>query len=89
MTTPTIHSEQSDSGTIRPEANAAGGSAATLTLVYWLASRFLFHGQVPAEVSGFIYMGLPWIGAYVGAVVSRRRRVASGKVITSRQPTET
>lgn len=65
---------------VRPEATAAGGSAATLTLVYWLLSAFVFHGEVPPEVSSFVFIGLPWLGAYVGAVMARRRRLKTGRV---------
>jgi hypothetical protein len=55
------------------QANAASITAATVGLVLWMLESYLFHGAVPAEVAGFVILGVPWLSGRVAAELAYRR----------------
>lgn len=56
-----------------PQVQAASLTAATTSLILWAGERYVFHGAVPAEVTLFVMLAVPWLSARVAAELAYRR----------------
>lgn len=65
--------------TSKVEIHTVGAVASITSFVTWILARFVFHGEVPPEVIGMIFLAVPY-GLSVGAgYVARRRRLRTAR----------
>lgn len=58
-------------GPVETKVTAAGTAAALSGLAVWALQRFVFHGDVPAEVSDAVQILVPALCAFLGGFLAR------------------
>ncbi|MEU9048392.1 hypothetical protein AB0D63_43390 [Kitasatospora sp. NPDC048343] len=74
------------------DVHAAGATASIVSFVTWILGRYLFHGSVPAEVIGILFLTAPYALGVGAAWVARRRRLRDARdaaYLASLKPVQT
>lgn len=50
---------------VTASSRGAGLGGALAGIVLWALGEFVFHGEVPGEVSGFVIVAIPALGAFI------------------------
>lgn len=63
----------------KTDIRTAGAVASVASFVTWLLGRYIFSGEVPPEVTGFVMLTVPYLLATLSAHAVRRRQLRAAQ----------